>query len=99
MCLAARCIKLKTLRGDMQMYSLHILALRRTGAEMKRVISMVMVLICFVVITACGKGEKKVFEPEKPVKETFALINSETVVQGLIKDRADLIEMQWKEKS
>jgi|GEM_PF-5714830 len=44
-------------------------------------------------------GEKKVFEPEKPVKEIFALINSETVVQGLIKDRADLIEMQWKEKS
>ncbi len=48
---------------------------------MKKVMSLVMVLVCFVAMAGCGEMKESDFEPGKLVKEDFALINTETGVK------------------
>ena len=45
---------------------------------MKKVMSLVMVLVCFVAMAGCGEMKESDFEPGKLVKEDFAVIHIET---------------------
>ena len=59
---------------------------------MKKVMSLVMVLVCFVAMAGCGEMKESDFEPGKLVKEDFALINTETnetISLGMTRDEVE----------